>query len=779
MPPSGVGGRPRNAWNLARERRLVRLYTLTKLNKEEIRKVLAADDFNPRYGFCIDRLPTHHPADLASSRDIQRKLSSLFPPDYGENYLKFRPLNGENMTLRFDQLRRCKKGRVSKDRWSRSLAMSAVRSRSDLFRRTLDPRVDSCERYAHAFRNYADSALKGTPIILSADLRDSQPVCSPLLLLDGSSIALARGTSTSLDAKDSHEIALHERRLSESQLSALESSVSRHKGISEIKSARLREFGKRLATKYSDSCLKHVHSVVRYSSSNSWRSSLTSFSSGASSFISKSTGHGQSKADSASLAPEISLASNRLIGQEAVAMNGGKAQSESKNLGIFSPGPSSPFGQRDLKSTRKPKLTIDEQEVWRDLVDERALEPLVPRRPQYLSISLLHRKCCKSLPCRRRHTDIICTLCGFLPEHRDAIKYGWMSYYHEPYDLNSLDFYGNTPLHCAAASVSEHELPKTSFMIDQGCDIHICNTFGETFLHVLCHKGLVSSAAKEGFLELLRKLSRMKFRFRMRDHHGRTVLHNLLQNACFRFKYDHFLSEVFKIMEPDPSMRDNAGVSLFTFLTEMVDNMHDQFYDQELKDLIILMHSTAVSLHCYPNEISTGISNDALASAWLINLCDYPGCATWISSEGDGTLSSIIKSWKPDDGELGELSLERVVRRMLTCGASLHLRDREGNAPLALAACRGFRTVGNLLLRRGANIHSRDYYGTGILKQVGESLALAAGNPKLWARILACHNALSDAGAKINPTEQEEWMLISTERSKSDSALRVGFLDEE
>ena len=62
---------------------------------------------------------------------------------------------------------------------------------------------------------------------------------------------------------------------------------------------------------------------------------------------------------------------------------------------------------------------------------------------------------------------------------------------------------------------------------------------------------------------------------------------------------------------------------------------------------------------------------------------------------------------------------------------------------------------------------------------MGESLALAAGNPKLWARILACHNALSDAGAKINPTEQEEWMLISTKCSKSDSALGVGFSDEE
>jgi len=48
MAPAGPGGRPRNAWTPSRQRKLVRLYTLTLLTKEEIKKVLEAPQFNPR-----------------------------------------------------------------------------------------------------------------------------------------------------------------------------------------------------------------------------------------------------------------------------------------------------------------------------------------------------------------------------------------------------------------------------------------------------------------------------------------------------------------------------------------------------------------------------------------------------------------------------------------------------------------------------------------------------------------------------------------------------------
>jgi hypothetical protein len=47
MTPKGPGGRPKNAWDPSRRRKLIRLYTLTQLSKDEIKEVLRSDDFNP------------------------------------------------------------------------------------------------------------------------------------------------------------------------------------------------------------------------------------------------------------------------------------------------------------------------------------------------------------------------------------------------------------------------------------------------------------------------------------------------------------------------------------------------------------------------------------------------------------------------------------------------------------------------------------------------------------------------------------------------------------
>ena len=100
MSPAGPGGRPRNAWNPSRQRKLVRLYTLTLLTKEEIQKVLEAPDFNPRsIHLNIGMTLSFVTIQTTSSSDIQ-KTESLFPSDYAKDHRKYRPSNDSNLELR-------------------------------------------------------------------------------------------------------------------------------------------------------------------------------------------------------------------------------------------------------------------------------------------------------------------------------------------------------------------------------------------------------------------------------------------------------------------------------------------------------------------------------------------------------------------------------------------------------------------------------------------------------------------------------------------------------
>lgn len=127
-------------------------------------------------------------ANHASSTDIQKRLRLLISPDYGKCFRRFRPRNGENMKQRFDHLRRCKHGRISKENRSRPRALVKLRSQNILRQSWLDSHFEPLGGSAHAFRNYADAAA-GIPRVIGSDLMDSEPVCSPLLLLDGSSLS--------------------------------------------------------------------------------------------------------------------------------------------------------------------------------------------------------------------------------------------------------------------------------------------------------------------------------------------------------------------------------------------------------------------------------------------------------------------------------------------------------------------------------------------------------------------------------------------------------------
>jgi hypothetical protein len=101
---------------------------------------------------------------------------------------------------------------------------------------------------------------------------------------------------------------------------------------------------------------------------------------------------------------------------------------------------------------------------------------------------------------------------------------------------------------------------------------------------------------------------------------------------------------------------------------------------------------------------------------------------------------------------------------MITSGVEIHMRDRSGDTALATAARRGHRAVVVLLLDKGANVHSRNYRGFGILLHLKQIMNAVYQNVQFWALLWSCHVVLTDAGAKYSPTDRDEWKSPTPKR---------------
>ena len=661
-------------------------------------------------------------ADLASSSDIQKKLRALFPLDYAKDHRKYRPSNDVNMKARFDHLRRCKRGRISKEKRLRHYPRGTFRT--PVFKDLRQDSMGSCRNFAHAFRDYSTLSSYDIPIILSPDLVDSEPVISSLLLLDGSSLSPASTGSVSdmtrttcidnLSGKSPLDLR------TSAALDSTSSPTRTHSKQLEISTTRersIRGLGRQLADKYSESYLKHVDSIMRYSSSNSWRSSLTSISSRASSLLSRRSAHDKSNTEEASYSKHWERT-----------------------------GAPHPYNQKSTLSTLD-EIEPMEQEVWNELIDEGKVGPRP--RPPYLTVSPLYRKCCKPL------AYPVCQRCGFTFDHRYAITCGQLDSSSENSFINRSDFYGNTPLHCAAAGVVQDRFEKLRHrsLLWPGVEVSRCNTMGETFLHILCRSGPRTPKDSADFSLLLMDLSVTDFPFSKRDCHGRTILHILFQYSDGKHSIE-FLREILSIMKPDLSVKDNAGFCVQEYLEQF-----DQgtIYNRGLRALVTrtsaLFHPPILPPNFHRNFFSYHDEKDL--KAWLENNTEK---ITWIDNAGDNLLIAMLKFWAHDISR--DWFLAEAAERMIQSGDVIHMRDRDGDTALAIAARRGFRPVVSLLIEKGAIVHSRNYRGVGILKQMEQTLASARidGDTSLWSCIWSCQIALVDAGAIMNPTDKDEWM---------------------
>jgi len=508
---------------------------------------------------------------------------------------------------------------------------------------------------------------------------------------------------------------LPQARDSEMLVNAQQSSSS-HKALS------IRSLQRRLAGKAGVDTINHIHSVLRFSSSNSWRSSITSF---ASSWKSRGSSllHGQSAMDDVELST----------------------------------------GPTEVRTG--PKLSPCEQTSWNELVDETKLAPSAQSRPVPQEISLNGRPCCGTIDNFDQGDS--CSTCGFSSAHNNGrhfveiINQGLGTYMFS-YLIASIDRFGNTPLHFAAAS-SCITTTALKNIITSGANLNSRNTSGENFMHVLNVAGLGGMAE---YLDLLRFLQDTEFRFSDRDIHGRTVVHRLFDEHKPSEISIVNLAEIFRLLKVDVSAVDNLGSDYG--LSGIISRWRAALLEKPSNNLHLLIHRYCNPEYQNVDYRATLLSllnrriHHGLLGTEPIGLEDWLGMVTgkslckWVDIHGDTPLIALVRYY-PEFGS--EYRFRIMIGCLVADGCDVNARDRQGYTALAIATRRGLRPIVSCLLDHGASVNTRSYHGTSTMSLAARSLHRAQkhGKEKLYGMIISCISLITENGAKTEPSIYEEF----------------------
>ncbi|KAF4630826.1 hypothetical protein G7Y89_g7308 [Cudoniella acicularis] len=692
------GGRPRNNWTSSRRRKLVRLYILTSLTITEIQKALQSESFNP------------------SRRDIQSRLRELLSNDYSKFHRDFRPGCDFNMRLRLEVVQRCRK----------ACLMKCQGRFCSLPGRSL--------RIASAYKGSFE-AFRGEPLLPSSlgswyipsGYPHSQIVNPYLLMLDGSMVRreikigyAKQKTRPANPSSVQHEDA---RRLQPIfPEDKIKSNIAEVKPVEHEHSITKGKIRTELGKHYTDAFMEHIDSTL--SATESRRSSDVSVASLTNSMRSC----------------EISITKQHTIRNNEFGTSVG-----------FEPEGSA------------LSLSQHEMAIWNDLVDENKCDTkpwlevpyILPLR--YPEVALATRTCCK-MPDIGDH-NFLCKYCGFTQTHHFAkLSHGRVLRRTE--EINKVDHFGNTPLHCAVATGAMN-LTGLRYLIDNGADINARNSFGETFMHLIT---CIARGEENDYINLLTLLGNLDFPFTQRDFHGRTILHVLFQRTPLPLLSTKIMHQILAIMKLDINLRDNRGYTIHRLLELDLGMRSSVAVSNE-----ILLETAPISTELQAMrldhksswvEIWEGSESPYLLSG--LQQIDLEEPMDWIDSTGDTILTSLLKLPCWNDAA-NEHNLIHIVKEILAAGASMHTRDRNGNAPLALATKKGLRSILLLLLRAGVNPNTRNYDGTSLLSQASLCMleATKVGDDRLYATILSCFTLLVDSGANAEPTQREEWLYNS------------------
>jgi len=356
-----------------------------------------------------------------------------------------------------------------------------------------------------------------------------------------------------------------------------------------------------------------------------------------------------------------------------------------------------------LSSTRQssgsiPPWTSDELDSWKQFVDESAFPQRDTRPKEEPEKSLRDRPCCSFFKSRSTwRAPSSCKTCGFSEMH-------WRARFSKVDDTTrmdptSSDYFGNTPLHHAAAAGNTAQvLNLMSSLLRPSSTNSQRNTSGETFLHVFRLKRPEQFSAYE---EVLEKASNLGFPFDIVDHQGQRIsqiLQDLLDDWSICSTQ---LTKVAKIlgMEKIP-----------------------QCFDGKLK-------GRDLNESWYEYEDSRNIS--------------------------ETKLMSTLKNW--DNEKKSEDCLRTLIQ-----DTDIHIRDKRGYTALAIAAGNGVHEAVRLLLEAGANPNTRSHHRTSVMEYAERHLRQAQRKAQncLYAQILSCMALLSDRGAKANVSVYDEYGMI-------------------
>jgi ankyrin repeat protein len=312
--------------------------------------------------------------------------------------------------------------------------------------------------------------------------------------------------------------------------------------------------------------------------------------------------------------------------------------------------------------------------------------------------------------------------------------------------IQKKDYFDNGPLHFAARFNSK--TPDLLLrMIDMGADIHLRNTCGATFLHVLFR--FLEPDHILDCLPLLRRLSVLNFSFLSRDHLGRQPVHLLLKRFHY-FSLDTVdnLEEVCAVMKPDLDALDVKGRSTRMLISKSFGRPKFQARVSEFISSFPMSRNSTIKFSAVLSEM-----NDDW-TAWM-EWVSIEGRSVWIDSNGETALLALLKYWNHDHDAL--LSPD-IVKKMVGLGSQIEMRDRNGDTALAIATKRGLCLAVKSLIKLQASIHITNNRRDGILRSARTEMRLAKhkGQDELYAMILNCIICLIDLEAYDFPSLRRE-----------------------